>query len=84
MSRRKDRDRFTEMQRLDPDYRGFRGYGQEPTRAGNTPLETLTCSVCGRRRNVPAGIALEHGDKYVCLSCSEEAEGEPEKEPLVS
>ena len=84
MSRRKDRDRFDEMKRLDPDYRGFRGYGQEPTRAGNMPLETLTCSVCGRRRNVPAGIALEQRDKYVCLSCSEEAEGETEKERLVS
>jgi len=80
LSRRKDRERFSAMKRLDPDYQGFRGYEQEPTRAGNTPLETITCSVCGRRRNVPAGIAREQGDSYVCLSCREEAERQAQPE----
>lgn len=82
MSRRKDRDRFTEMKRQNPGYQGFRGYGEEATGADSTPLETATCSVCGRRRNVPAGVALEQGDKYVCLSCSEEADRETQEEPV--
>ena len=69
MSRRKDRDRLKAMRRLNPDYRGFRGSAQEPSRAGNTPLQTVTCTVCGRKRNVPRGIAQEAGEAYVCLAC---------------
>ena len=72
LSRRKDRRRFEAMKRLDPDYRGFRGRGKEPNRPGNTPLEAVTCRICGRRRNVPRGVALEHGDNYVCFRCTEE------------
>ena len=71
MSRRKDKERFFSMKGLNPDYRGFRGYDEEPTRTGNTPLQAITCSICGRRRNVPLGIAEEQGDNYVCMSCSE-------------
>ena len=68
------------MRRLDPDYRGFRGHDQEPSRRGNTPLEPVTCSVCGRKRNVPRGVAVEQGDKYVCSSCVEQAEAtEPQE-----
>ena len=73
MSRRKDRERFLSMKHLNPDYEGFRGHGDEPTRAGNTPLQAVTCSVCGRRRNVAVGTAMEQGDNYICLSCREEA-----------
>ena len=73
MSRRKDRERFEAMKRLDPDYTGFRGHGAEPARKGRAPLESVVCSVCGRKRNVPRGIALEQGDGYVCASCSQEA-----------
>ena len=72
MSRRRDRERVDAMRRLNPDYRGFRGYRSEPNRPGNTPLESVTCSVCGRKRNVPRGVALEQGDSYVCSRCAEE------------
>ena len=72
MSRRKDRERFEAMRRLDPDYHGFRGRLNEPSRPGKTPLEAVTCRVCGRKRNVPRGIAVEQGDNYVCSRCTEE------------
>ena len=71
MSRRKDRDRYQEMKHLNPDYRGFRG-NIPGSSASATPLETVVCSVCGRRRNVAVGIALEQGESYVCLRCREE------------
>ncbi|MBF8267347.1 MAG: hypothetical protein HW388_855 [Dehalococcoidia bacterium] len=70
MSRRKDQERFQAMRRLDPDYHGFRGYGGEPDR-GKAPLQAVICTLCGRTRNVPLGIALEQGDSYVCSSCRE-------------
>ena len=60
------------MKRLDPDYHGFRGYANEPSRPGNTPLESATCSVCGRKRNIPRGVAQEQGESYVCARCTEE------------
>ena len=72
MSRQRDRERFEAMKRLDPDYKGFRGSQRDPDRTGQTPLEAVTCTVCGRKRNVPRGVALEQGDSFVCLSCSEE------------
>ena len=74
MSRRKDRARFESMKRLDPDYKGFRGRASEPNRPGRTPLEAVTCRVCGRKRNVPRGIALEQGENYVCSRCVDEGE----------
>ena len=73
MSRRKDRERFDAMRGLDPDYRGFRGHGSEPSRAGNAPLEPVTCTVCGRKRNVPRGVAIADRDSYVCSRCADEA-----------
>ena len=81
MSRRKDRERFEAMKRLDPDYNGFRGFGNEPDRPGRTPLEAVTCSVCGRKRNVPRGIAVEQGDRYVCARCVEEGREAASPEP---
>jgi len=63
------------MKRLNPDYRGFRGHELEPDQPGQTPVEALTCSVCGRKRNVPLGIAAERGELYVCQSCQEEGKG---------
>jgi len=72
VSRRKDRARFDAMKGLDPDYKGFRGSAKEPDRPGQAPLEAVTCSVCGRKRNVPRGVALELGDAYVCQRCVEE------------
>ncbi len=79
MSRRKDRERFLAMKDLDADYRGFRGYHEEHTEATETPLQTVTCSVCGRKRNVSVDDTEHNEDGYVCLSCREEmAQGEPE------
>lgn len=72
MSRRRDQQRHEAMKRLDPDYKGFRGHGSEPSLPGNVPLEQVTCSVCGRKRNVPRGIAVEQGEGYVCSRCSEQ------------
>ena len=72
MSRRKDRERFEAMRRLDPDYDGFRGHGSEPSKMGNAPLEPVTCSVCGRKRNVPRGVAAEQGGRFVCARCQED------------
>ena len=72
MSRKRDRERLEAMRRLDPDYAGFRGHRSEPSRSGKTPLEAVTCSVCGRKRNVPRGVALEQGENYVCIRCVEE------------
>ena len=74
MSRRKDRERFGAMKRLNPDYQGFRGYGEAASGSASVPLETAVCSICGRRRNVAVGVALEEGESYVCLSCREEQE----------
>ena len=69
MSRRKDLERYEAMKRLNPDYTGFRGHDNEPTRPGNTPLEAVVCTVCSRKRNVPRGVALEQGDNYICSRC---------------
>jgi hypothetical protein len=77
MSRRKDRERFLAMKRLDPNYPGFRGYDKEPTKPGRVPLQSVTCTICGRKRNVPLGIALAEGERYVCLSCREEQGDQP-------
>ena len=75
MSRRKDRQRYESMKHLNPDYKGFRGYSMEPDQPGQTPLETLTCTVCGRKRNIPLGVAVEQGEQYVCQSCQEDGKG---------
>ena len=72
MSRRKDRERVLAQKRLNPNYVGFRGYDREPARTGDTPMTSLVCSVCGRKRNVPVGVAQEQGDSFVCSSCAEE------------
>jgi len=74
LTRRKDRERYLDMKHLNPEYTGFRGSAPGAAGAQTTPLETVTCSVCGRRRNVAIGTAMEEGDSYVCLSCREEQE----------
>ena len=58
-----------------PRYRGFRGYRQEdePERA---VLVAVTCSSCGRRRNVSPEVVQEQGERYVCLSCRDAMEAE--------
>ncbi len=72
MGRRRDAERYERMKRLNPDYKGFRGYRNEPDQPGNTPLSPVTCRVCGRKRNVPVGIAQEQRDSYVCVRCADD------------
>ena len=81
MSRRKNRDRILAQKRLNPNYVGFRGYDREPARTGSTPMTSLTCSACGRKRNVPVGIAQEQGDSFVCSSCTEEQDASAAPDP---
>ena len=73
MSRRKDMARFEAMKRINPDYKGFRGHQLEADRPGQTPLQAMTCTVCGRKRNVPVGFVLEQEDRFVCQNCLDEA-----------
>ena len=80
MSKRKDRERFLAMKNQDPDYQGFRGSGEDTSTAQTTPLQAITCTVCGRRRNVSAEIAMEQADNYVCMSCQEQAKTESPEE----
>ena len=70
MSRRRDRERYEAMRRMDPGYRGFRGYSSEP-RAVVEPLEPVPCTACGRTRNVPQSVANEQRDTFVCSRCQE-------------
>ena len=74
MSHRKDRERFLALRRQNPDYKGFRGYENDPSKTGNTPLVAVNCSVCGKKRNVAVGIAEEQGEHYVCITCESERE----------
>jgi hypothetical protein len=80
LSRRKDRERILAIRRGNPDYTGFRGYDQEPSKTGDAPMATAVCSECGRKRNVPVGIVLEQGEAFVCLSCQQKAEEEPSED----
>ena len=74
MSRRKDRERFLAQKAEDPGYHGFRGYDyRPPSPPASPPSVAVTCSSCGRRRNVASEIAQAEGDRYVCLSCQEES-----------
>ena len=74
MSKKRDRQRVRQLRERYPDYRGFRGYQAEPTRpeVERGQLTPVVCTVCGRRRNVPLGVAQAEGQRYVCLSCREE------------
>ena len=77
MSRRRDRERYEAMRRLDPAYRGFRGYSSQP-RAVVEPLEPVACTTCGRTRNVPQSVASEQRDSFVCSRCRETSSEKPE------
>ena len=79
MSRRKDRDRFLNKKAFNPDYRGFRGYSRDATTSNTDTLQPVTCSVCGRKRNVDSEIAREQGQGYVCLSCQDEEGAETQQ-----
>ena len=81
MSRKKDRERFTAMKQLNPDYMGFRGNSPPEAVSNREALQTVTCSECGRKRNVPTNVATEHSKDYVCATCQEESMGEALKGP---
>jgi hypothetical protein len=68
MSRRKDQERFDRLKQQNPDYVGFRGAGTV-TPKPQVALESATCSVCNRKRNVPSDSLPEDRDSYVCASC---------------
>lgn len=81
MSRRKDLERYLATKNTDPDYKGFRGYGEESSSADEAPTQAITCTVCGRKRNVPAEVATEQADNYVCLSCRDTVDTEVGAQP---
>ena len=86
MSKRRDRERFQAMKAADPGYKGFRGYGQDMRETDQPSLIALTCSECGRRRNIDPESAPPEGEPFICLSCQEEreAEGEPAQEEALT
>ena len=84
MSRRKDRERYEAIKSEDPNYQGFRGYGEEAAKPEAPVFETVVCSQCGRKRNVPVEVAQEQGEEYICLSCREETEEEAEPQEVAS
>ena len=68
MSRRKDLERFLRLKQDNPSYQGFRG-GNTVTEAPSPALESVLCSVCGRKRNVASDTIPENRDDFVCMSC---------------
>ena len=72
MSRRKDRERFLRMKEQNPTYTGFRGADTVVETPPPPPiLESIVCSVCQRRRNVPADTLPANRAEYVCLRCQD-------------
>ncbi len=70
---RKDRERFLQLQKENPDYVGFRGNNTVVTRTPPPTTETVVCSVCQRKRNVASDSLPEDVSSYVCLQCQEDA-----------
>ena len=72
MSRRKDRERFQRIKEQNPDYTGFRGADMVVEESAPPPvLESIVCSVCQRRRNVPVDTLPGDRAEYVCLRCQD-------------
>ena len=71
MSHRKDRERYLRLKQQNPAYSGFRGGGTGAVPPPQPLLETVACSVCQRKRNVPASTLPDDRSSYVCLSCQE-------------
>jgi DNA-directed RNA polymerase subunit RPC12/RpoP len=84
VSKRKDRERFLAQKQSNPDYVGFRGRIAGSGVIPDTRLESITCSKCGRKRNVAAGIALEHSGDYVCSTCQEDLQTEPSDQDSIN
>lgn len=71
---RKDRERFLRLKEANPDYLGFRGAATvtAPPPPPAPLTESVTCSVCSRRRNVNVNSLPEDRSAYVCLRCQDE------------
>jgi len=76
---RKDRERFLRIKEANPGYQGFRGAATvtAPPPPPAPVTESVTCSVCGRRRNVNVDSIPEDRSAYVCLRCQADQEQEP-------
>jgi hypothetical protein len=70
LSRRKDRERFLRLKEQNSDYTGFRGPGTA-TAPPQPQLESVVCSVCRRKRNVPINTLPDNRGSFVCLQCQE-------------
>ena len=68
---RKDRERYLQLKRDNPDYQGFRGAATVTAKAPPV-TEVVVCSVCNRRRNATVDSIPEDRSTYVCLRCREE------------
>jgi DNA-directed RNA polymerase subunit RPC12/RpoP len=71
---RKDRERFLRIKEANPSYQGFRGAATvaTPPRPPQPVTESVTCSNCGRRRNVNVDTLPEDRSTYVCLRCQDD------------
>ena len=70
MSRRKDLERFQRLKAGNPDYTGFRG-AETVTVKPQAALESVTCSVCQRKRNVAVDTLPVDRQTYVCQRCQD-------------
>ncbi len=70
MSRKKDLERFLRRKAENPDYTGFRG-ADSVTAKPQAVLESVTCSVCQRKRNVAQDTLPADRQTYVCQRCQE-------------
>lgn len=71
MSRRKDKERFQRMKRLDAGYKGFRGHQEEPSVPPRIQeVVPVVCIMCGRKRNVAYGTSIPQ-EGYICLTCKD-------------
>ena len=71
---RKDRERFLRLREANPDYLGYRGADTVDVAAPPPPpaTESVTCTICNRRRNVNVDSIPEDRGVYVCLRCQED------------
>ena len=73
LSRRKDLERFRRLKEQNAGYVGFRGANAAPLEPPPI-LETVVCSVCARKRNVPSDTLPDDRSSFVCLRCQEAQE----------
>ncbi len=71
---RKDRERFRRLREINPDYSGYRGLNALaiPPPPSETETDTVVCSVCQRKRNVPTNDLPDDLSTFVCLRCQDD------------